>query len=194
MFIFDRGFAGPDQQWSVDELQNQVQFIITLIGEEKEGINYFPSSPNTNDHLPLPRIPSGDPFVYIVSLIHQLKTHFATHYSTNIRWSSNEKSHWYNQNGRIENTDLLIFHYQAKNLAININWVVRILSNQRFFLDIEANDGNKFNIELPLGVWEITEQTNDFQHCLWVCIANWIVCRIKVCLLSIRIKQTNKHP
>lgn len=166
MFIFDRSFAGPDQQWSADELQNQLQFIITLIGEEKEGINYFPPSPppNTNDHIPLPCIPFGDSFVYIVSLIHQLKTHFAMRYSNYIRWSSNENSRWLNQNGSIENTDMLIFHYQTKNLAININWIVRIWPDQRFFLGIEATHGNKFNIELPLGIWEITEQTNDFQQ------------------------------
>ncbi len=57
---------------------------------------------------------------------------------------------------------MLIFSYQTKQLSVDINWNVRIMKEQQFSICIKAKDHNKVNIELPLGVWKINEQTNDF--------------------------------
>jgi hypothetical protein len=160
--IFDRSFAGPDQQWSVAELDYQLQFMLALIEGEKEEGNYFPSSQNTNNNTLSPSIPLGDPFVYVVSLIHQLKTQFAARYSKCVRWSTDKKNRWCSQDGKIENYDLLIFSYQTKNLSVDINWNVRILREQQFSICIIAKAPNKIDIELPLGLWKINEQTTDF--------------------------------
>ncbi len=163
MLIFDRSFAGPEQQWSVDELDYQLQFMIALIEGEKEEVNYFPPSPqSTKDNMLLPFIPLGDSFVYVVSLIHHLKHQFAARYSQCVRWSNEEKNRWSSQDGRIEHIDLLIFRYQTKNLSIDINWNVRILREKKFSIFIKAKINDKIDIEVPMGVWKINEQTNDF--------------------------------
>ncbi|CAF4857462.1 unnamed protein product, partial [Rotaria sp. Silwood2] len=79
--IFDRGFGDPNQQWSVDELDYQLQFMLTLITNENEQVNYFPAPQIINSIILSPSIPLEDPFVYVISLIHHLKHQFATRYS-----------------------------------------------------------------------------------------------------------------
>jgi hypothetical protein len=71
ILVFDRSFAGPEEQWSVDELDYQLQFITALIDGEKDDANYFSSPPpeNTSDNMSLPSFLLRDSFVYVVSLI-----------------------------------------------------------------------------------------------------------------------------
>lgn len=164
MLIFDRSFGNPDQQWSVVELDYQLQLIIVLIDGEREGMNYFPSPSNLNSNISSSIIPYEDPFIYVVSLIYHLKKQFSIRYSNCIRWSSNEKNHWHSQDEKIECNDLLIFSYQTKNLSINIQWNVLLLKEQHLLITIKAKISDKIHIELPLGIWKITEQTNDFHH------------------------------
>jgi hypothetical protein len=162
MLIFDRSFGAPNQQWSVDELDYQLQFMVALIEGEKEKSSYIPSTRNTNDYMSLPFIPLGDPFVYVVSLIHHLKNQFAARYSNCIRWSTGEKNRWCSQDRTIENYDLMIFSYQSKNLSVDVTWHVTILKEKQFIISIKAKDHNKINILLPLGLWKINEKKNDF--------------------------------
>ncbi|CAF3693938.1 unnamed protein product [Rotaria sp. Silwood1] len=161
--IFDRGFGDPNQQWSVDELDYQLQFMFTLITNENEQVNYFPAPQIMNDIILSPTIPLEDPFVYVVSLIHHLKHQFATRYSKCVRWSTDKKNSWNAQNGRIENYDLLIFSCQEKNFPIDIKWDVQLLQEQNFLFYVKARTDNKIIIELPLGVWKINEQTATFE-------------------------------
>jgi hypothetical protein len=163
MLTFDRSFSGPNQQWSVVELDYRLQFMLALIEGERKEINYFPPLlSNMNGHMSSPAIPMGDPFVYVVSLIHHLKNQFATLYSKYVRWSNDEKNRWCSQDERIEHYDLLIFSYQTKNLSIGIHWNVRLLKEKQFEICIKAKSNDKIDIELPLGLWNINEQTNDF--------------------------------
>jgi hypothetical protein len=163
MLVFDRSFGGPEKQWSVDELDYQLEFIISLIDGQRDEVNYFSSPPqNTNNSISSISIPSEDSFIYVVSLIHYLKHQFAARYSRCVRWSTEEKNRWSSQDGRIEHVDLLIFRYQAKNLSIDFNWNVKMLKDKHFSIDIQAKINNKIDIELPMGIWKINEQTNDF--------------------------------
>ncbi|CAF3317114.1 unnamed protein product, partial [Rotaria sp. Silwood2] len=161
--IFDRGFGDPNQQWSVDELDYQLQFMLTLITNENEQVNYFPAPQIINSIILSPSIPLEDPFVYVISLIHHLKHQFATRYSKCVRWSTEKKNSWNAQNGRIENYDLLIFSCQEKNFQIDIKWDVQLLQEQNFLFYVKARTDNKIIIELPLGVWKINEQTVNFE-------------------------------
>jgi hypothetical protein len=159
MLIFDRSFGGPEQQWSVNKLDYQLEFIISLIDSQRDEVNYFPSPPqNTNNSISSLSIPSEDSFIYVVSLIHHLKHQFAARYSQCVRWSNEEKNRWSSQDGKIEHVDLLIFRYQTKNLSIDINWNVKMLRDKHFSIDIQAKINNKIDIELPMGIWKI----NDF--------------------------------
>jgi hypothetical protein len=159
MLIFDRCFAGPDQQLSVNELDYQLQFIISLIEGEKVEFNYFPPPQNPNNYM---FIPLEDPFVYIVSLIHQLKYQFAARYSQCVRWSTEEENRWSSQDGSIEHLDLLIFRYQTKNLSINFNWNIKMLRDKYFSIHIKTKINDKIDIEIPMGIWKIDQQTNHF--------------------------------
>ncbi|CAF2925076.1 unnamed protein product [Rotaria sp. Silwood2] len=161
--VFDRGFGDPNQQWSVDELDYQLQFMLTLITNENEQVNYFPAPQIINNIILSPSIPLEDPFVYVISLIHHLKHQFATRYSKCVCWSTEKKNSWNAQNGRIENYDLLIFSCQEKNFQIDIKWDVQLLQEQNFLFYVKARTDNKIIIELPLGVWKINEQTVNFE-------------------------------
>jgi hypothetical protein len=158
--IFDRAFGGPNQQWSADELDYQLQFIFALIQNENEQINYFPTPQNTVLSL---SIPFEDPFVYVVSLVHHLKRQFAIRYSKCVRWSIEKKNSWSIQNERIENYDLLIFSSQGKDLSVDIKWNIQILKEHQLLVYIKARIDNKIIIELPMGIWKINEQTPDFE-------------------------------
>jgi hypothetical protein len=159
MLVFDRSFANPEQQWSVDELDYQLRFLIALIDSKD---NSFPSNQNTNDQNLSPSIPLEDPFVYLVSLIHHLKHYFVQRYSQHVRWSTNENNFWSYQDGIIEHKHLLIFHDQGKNLSIDIHWHIKILKDQQFDISIQAKDQKNIKIQLPMGRYEINEQINHF--------------------------------
>jgi hypothetical protein len=161
--IFDRGFAGPSQQWSVDELDYQLQFVLTLIGNENEQINYFPAPSKINDDMSSISIPSEDPFVYVVTMIHHLKHQFAARYSKCLRWSTEKRNNWKMEDGRIKNYDLLTFSYQGKDLAVNIELEAEILKEQPVLFYVKAKTHNNIVIELPLGLWKTNEQTPDFE-------------------------------
>jgi hypothetical protein len=162
MLIFDRSFAGPEQQWSVNELDYQFQFMISLLESERAETNYFSPPQTTNNQLSSLSIPLGDSFVYIVTLIHHLKHQFAARYCQCVRWSTEEKYRWSSQDGRIEHFDLLIFRYQTKYLSIDIHWNVRLLRDKHFSIDIKAKIKDKIDIEIPMGIWKINEQTHHF--------------------------------
>jgi hypothetical protein len=119
--------------------------------------NYFPPPQNTNIPIPL-----EDPFVYMVSLIHHLKHQLAVRYPQCVRWLTEEKNCWLNQDGRIEHDDLLIFCYQTKNLPIHIHWNVKMLDDKDFSIDIKLKANENINLELPMGIWKINEQTTNF--------------------------------
>lgn len=162
MLIFDRCFAAPSQQWTVKELDYQLQFMLALIGGNENKKNYFPSSEDHIDRMPLPSMPMGDSFVYVVSLIHSLKTHFAVRYPNCVRWSTEQENRWCNQDGQIEHHHSMIFSYQSKDLSVNMHWKAGILKGQQVSISIEAKDHKQIGIELPLGSWKIDQQTNDF--------------------------------
>ncbi|UJR16586.1 hypothetical protein I4U23_003486 [Adineta vaga] len=166
MLIFDRGFTNPGHQWSIDELDYQFQWITTLLMERHEQVNYFPVSLNINTQTLSSSIPFGDLFIYIVSLINQLKTQLVTRYCTCMRWSTEGKSRWITEDKRIENHDVLVFWYQESNLTIDIQWHIQILQENQFKLHIKANGSNQVAIELPLGIWTMKQQANDFDTLL----------------------------
>jgi hypothetical protein len=163
MLIFDRSFGGPEKQWSVNKLDYQLQFIISLIDGQRDEVNYFSSPPqNTNNSISSLSIPLEDSFIYVVSLIHHLKHRFAARYSQCVRWSTEEKNRWSSQDGKIEHVDLLIFRYKTKNLSIDLNWNVKMLRDKHFSIDIEAKINDKIDIDVPMGIWKIDQQTNHF--------------------------------
>jgi hypothetical protein len=154
MLIFDRAFDNPEKQWTVDQLDYQLQFLIALIDDDQLLLNE-----NTTDCLSLsPSIPLDDPFVYLVSLIHHLKHHFVQQYSQKVRWSTNENNHWSYNDGIIEHKHLLIFNDKQKNLSIDIHWNIKILQNHQFDISIQAKD----QIQLPIGRYSIDDQINQF--------------------------------
>ncbi len=157
MLVFDRAFANPEQQWSVNELDYQLQFLVALIDDDQSPLNQ-----NTNDQISSPSIPLGDLFVYLVSLIHHLKQNFAHQYSQYVRCSMNENNHWSSQDDIIEHKHVLIYHDQGKNLSIDIHWHIKILKDQHFDISIQANDQKNINIQLPMGSYEINEHINSF--------------------------------
>jgi hypothetical protein len=158
MLIFDRAFDSPEQQWPVDELDYQLQFLIALIDDDQLSLNQ-----NKNDWISLsPSIPLDDPFVYLVSLIHHLKHHFVQQYSQKVRWSTNENNHWSSNDGIIKHKHLLIFDDKEKNLSVDIHWEIKILQNHHFHISIQAKDQKNINIQLPMGSYSIDEQTNQF--------------------------------
>lgn len=162
MLTFDHCFTESNQQWSVNELDYQLQFILALIDGDKNQKNYFPALRDDIGCIPLPSIPTNDSFIYIVSLIHHLKNYFAARYPNCIRWSMEEKNGWYSQDGQIDHHHSMFFSYQSKELSVDTNWKARIVDNQQISISIEAKDHNKVGIELPLGFWRINNQTNDF--------------------------------
>jgi len=157
MLVFDRAFANPEQQWSVNELDYQLQFLIALVNDDQSLLNQ-----NTNDQISSPSIPLEDPFVYLVSLIHHLKHNFTHQYSQQVRCSMNENNHWSSQDGIIEHKHVLIYQDQGKNLSIDIHWHIKLLKDQHFDISIQANDQKNINIQLPMGRYEINEQINSF--------------------------------
>ena len=162
MLTFDHCFTDPNQQWSVNELDYQLQFMLALINSDNNQKKYFPALQDNIGRIPLLSIPTNDSFVYIISLIHHLKNQFTARYSNCIRWSMEEKNQWCSQDGQIEHHHLMIFSYQSKDLSVDIDWKARILEDQQISISIEAKDHNKVSIELPLGSWQINKQTNDF--------------------------------
>ena len=157
MLVFDRSFANPEQQWSVNELDYQLQFLVALIDGDQ-----FPSTQNTNDQISSPAIPLEDPVVYLVSLIHHLKRCFADRYSQYVHWLTNENNDWSIRDGTIEHKHLLIFHDQEKNLSIDIHWYIEIDKDKYFDISIQAKDQKDFNIQLPMGRYESDKQINSF--------------------------------
>ncbi|CAF1131778.1 unnamed protein product [Adineta ricciae] len=163
MLIFDRGFAGPDQQWSIDELDYQLQCIIVPLQGKHERTDYFPVSSTVNAEPTLPVISFEDPFVCMVSMIYNLKTRLVDRYRKCMRWSSQGKNQWITEHKLIENRDMLIFWYQGTDLTIDIHWNVTILENDQFKLVINAKGPDKVNLELPLGSWSIKQPSADFE-------------------------------
>jgi hypothetical protein len=140
----------------------QGSFSVPHIRQPPLEPNYFPPPQTTNIPISSPSIPLEDPFVYLVSLIHHLKHQFAVRYSQCVRWSTEQKNHWLSQDTRIEHDDLLIFSYQTKDLPIHIHWNVKMLDDKDFSIDIKAKADENINIELPMGIWKLNEQTTNF--------------------------------
>lgn len=159
MLIFDRAFANPEEQWSVNELDYQLQFVIALIDDVQS-----PLIQNTSDPILFPSIPLEDFVVYFVSLIHYLKHCFVHRYSQYVHWSTNENNHWSFQDEIIEHKHLLIYNHQEKNLSIDIHWRIKRLKDQHFDISIQAKDQKNINIQLPIGTYQINDQTNQFHY------------------------------
>lgn len=153
MLVFDRAFAIPEQQWSVNELDYQLQFLTALINDDQ-----FPSHQTTNDKISSPTIPLEDPFVYLVSLINHLKHCFADRYSQHVHWLTNENNYWSIQDGIIEHKHKMIVRDQGKNLSVDIHWHSKIHNDQHFDISIQAND----HIQLPMGRYPVNNQINQF--------------------------------
>ncbi|CAF1078081.1 unnamed protein product [Adineta ricciae] len=179
--IFDRGFARPDQQWSIDELDYQLQCIIMPLQNKHERTDYFPVSSTVNTNPTLSVIPFEDPFVCMVSMIYNLKTRLVNRFLKCMGWSSQGKNQWITEDKRIENRDMLIFGYQGTNLTIDIHWNVTILENDRFKLVINAKGPDTVNSELPLGSWNIRQPSTDFEILLK---SVELKIKILICILS----------
>ena len=127
----------------------QIRFLVRLLDNE---------SASFNDKISSPSIPLEDPFVYLVSLIHHLKTECSQY----IHCSINESNHWSFQNGLLEHKHLLTYHKEGQNHSIDIHWHIKILEDHHFNISIHAKDQKNINIQLPMGQYKIDEQRNPF--------------------------------
>ncbi|CAF1084807.1 unnamed protein product [Rotaria sordida] len=69
-YIFDRGFAKLQLQWSINELDYQILLIIELITNMKSYDNSLQES------LMISMVPSEQPLIRVASLINTIKYHF----------------------------------------------------------------------------------------------------------------------
>jgi len=153
--IFDRGFAGPDQHWPIEELEYQLQFMIQLLAKKKENDGYFPLAINQIE--PWSCTTKSDSFLQLVSLIDGIKKQFQIRYPS-ILWSTNEKSRWSGDSRQIENHDFLTFKKQKVIIPIEIIWHAQMDDKQDLTMTIIAKINNKINVELPLGIWKQYEE------------------------------------
>ncbi|CAF3930113.1 unnamed protein product [Rotaria sp. Silwood2] len=151
--IFDRGFAKPQLQWSINELQHQIQLIFELITNMK---NYDDS---IQQSLTASMV-SNELFIRLASFINIIKHHFVTHcvWFDSIHWSLNENNRWSGNNQIIHNDDILIVGEHELPIKLNI---IRLENekNLKICMEIKMNEMN--TVELPFDVWREDEIENE---------------------------------
>ncbi len=147
--IFDRGFGKSEQQWSINELEYQIRFIIELITNMKNHDEIFQYLPT----MPLTSALSTEPFARLVSFINIMKDQFVTCYShfNPTSWSN---SRWSSDNQEILNYAMLKIGTQELPFKFEI---VRIEkeNNLRISVYIKMNDTTI--VKLPFGLWQENE-------------------------------------
>ncbi|CAF1455218.1 unnamed protein product [Rotaria sp. Silwood1] len=164
--IFDCGFSDPKQQWNIEELEYQLQFMLQLIKKNnEEDKSYLTSSINKQTEL-LICTPKNDSFPQLVFLIDWLKQEFEKH-SENLHWSPNNKqSQWSGNNRHIENYDILHFQKEQFKISFEIKWNVTINNNNELHMIIKAKINQTIVIQLPLGIWQQYHKDNIKQDIL----------------------------
>ena len=147
--IFDRAFGNVQQQWSIDPLKYQIQFLAALVNSMKvQDINV------TNT----PVIAMEEPFIRIVSLISRMKREFADYSSSLVRthWSNNEHNRWSGHFQSAQNYDLLNIGEDQLQVKIEIN---RLEVNDEHELQIVVfiKMNESVVVELPVGQWQENE-------------------------------------
>lgn len=163
MHTFDHVFATPDKQWSIDKVDYQLQFMLTLIAKDQEKLNYFPTPDIENNTILSSIILLKDPFVYMVSLINYLKEQFANRHSKCIRWLNIDRCDWKCHEDEVRNSDLLKYSYQEKSIEICITWHIKPLEEENFWLHMNAKIPEEIDFEMPLGDWKKPKQENDLE-------------------------------
>ncbi|CAF4936692.1 unnamed protein product [Rotaria sp. Silwood1] len=148
--IFDRGFAQAKDQWSIEELEYQIRFIIELITMRKNQEQTFESSSSA--------MVSMSPFICLVSLIQKMKDEFVNYYSRfgTIYWSDGENSQWSGTNQTIKNYDRLTIEKQELPIKFEI---VRMNKETQLQISVHIKMNETTIIKLPIGCWK----ENDFE-------------------------------
>lgn len=161
--LFDRGFEGPDRQWSVNELDHQLQLALALLQSDKERGDRVPMSANV---IARPTYTVRDPVPCITLLIAQLKSQLVNRHSQCLRWSTGEHNRWKVQSKEIENQDVLLFRFREKEFSLDVRWCVEISSGSQFSLRVCVSGSNTLAVELPLGVRINHPPSEDFDRLL----------------------------
>lgn len=141
--IFDRGFAKPQLQWSIDELQYQIKLIIELTRSEKSYDHIIQQS----------SIISNEPYIRLTSFINEIKHYVINHRvrSDSIDWSRNENNQWSGNNQIINNEDILI----VGEIKLPIKFkIIRYDKEKKLKLCVEIKINDMNTIELPFGFWQ----------------------------------------
>ncbi|CAM4826376.1 unnamed protein product [Rotaria magnacalcarata] len=163
LLTFDHCFADPNQQWTLEKVEYELDFMISLLTIDQKQSNYFPNIDYVNNEISSIFITLEDPFVYVISLIHHLKKEFENRYSKLIRWLNIGKGNWRYQDKQIENQDTLDFIYQGKPISIDLIWNVKFSEEQQFLMNLIAKLPKNIDFELPLGTWGRNQQTSGFE-------------------------------
>lgn len=151
--IFDRAFGTSQQQWSIDTLKYQIQFLAEILNSMKEqDFDGTPSTPvNTMD----------EPFIRIVSLISRMKREFVDYSSSSssssfvsTHWSNNENNRWSGHFQSVQNDDLLNIGEDQLHVKIEVN---RLENEHELQVSVSVKMNESTMVELPIGDWQENE-------------------------------------
>jgi serine/threonine protein kinase len=155
--IFDRGFASPDKQWPIEELNYELQHILRLATRNNEENNCFPPPVSKKQMKSSLNTSKPEYFLQLASTIDLMKRQFSIRYP-DMHWSTDNQSRWSQNDQQVRNRDFVIFEKQQRSIVIETLCCAEINKNQELVMEIKARNNQRNEVTLSLGVWKQYEQ------------------------------------
>lgn len=159
--IFDRGFGLPKDQWSIEELQYQVDHLLQLTTMNDEENRYLPPPLSQKQiESSLFTSPKSNSFLQLASLIDSLKQQFTARYPI-VQWSTDEKCQWKGHSYHVQVGDSLTFHQNGRYILIETCCSATIRKNGEVEMIFKAkSDPTGTKLIVSLGIWKDFDQDN----------------------------------